>query len=190
MAWSVPLAVGASSVPAYAASICTEVRIPTFSDTEWTWENNAPIDHVRRELGTKFQGIGRYMRFFSRDNVHRNRPTTTANLHTVVHLTAGCTYSIAVPAKKIQNNGENQPDHTDQWIDIYLGGTKIAGATTGAATSDRIPLSSTVDTDIVGQYTATTTGPTPLRYEFTLLRPVAPHFGNDDIVVGPPTFSI
>ncbi len=190
IAWAVPVAAVVTPVPAYAASACLEVTVPKFTDQNWTFVNPNPATHVRHELGTKFLGVGREQRFYSRDNVLRRQPTATQSLSTIVILTAGCRYAISYEAIKVQNNGENQPDHTDQWADLYIGGTRLSGVTTGAATPEREALSSRSSTTMVSHFTPATTGPVELRFEFTLLGPTAPNFGNDDIGLWQPTITV
>lgn len=183
LAWAAPVATVVSPVPAYAASACAEVTAPEFSDQQWTFTNPNPATRVRHEVGTGFTNVGSERRFYSRDNVMRGQATATQSLSAVVTLTAGCSYTISYSASKVQNNGENQPDHTDQWADLYIGGTRLSGVTTGAAGQDRVALSSKGFITVVSHFTPTTTGPVEVRFEFTLLAPTAPHFGNDDIAV-------
>lgn len=118
-----------------------------------------------------------------RDDVRRGKTTATQTLTSSVTVNAGCTYSVSFQALKVQNNGENQPDHTDQWVDLYIGGQRVAGGTTGAGTGDRVALVGKRFIEITGDYTAISGGTVPIDFVFTLQGPTGTNYGNDDIGV-------
>lgn len=174
--WSVPAVAVAAASPAIAASACVAPTIPVLTAASWTQADLSPGQH-NTQSGTEFVNET----YWSRDDVLRGQTTSSVEtLTSTISVVQGCTYNISFGATKIQNDGDNQPDHTDQQVALQINGTTIAQATTGTASDGMTSLLTTTQI-LTGSYTATTTGNVPIVFVFTLLAPTGDNYGNDDI---------
>lgn len=175
--WSVPALVVASAAPAIAASACAAPVIPALTAASWVSADLSPGQH-NTQPGTGFTDDGMY---WSRDDVlHGQTQSSVETLSSTINVVQGCTYNFSFYGIKIQNNGDNQPDHTNQQVALQINGNTIMQATTGASSGSMMGLLPTSQI-LTGSYTATTTGSVPITFIFTLLAPTGDNYGNDDI---------